>query len=625
MFFFLLFISLSFLPVQASTVEDLSRHPKWIKLLHYKKNLLGKIESEADGKDFFLHPEGKTNPLAELKKSIEIFSSEPRPKDGHGICKFPLRFKWLNQQMGYPWKVDLSGCETYISFFSKLAARRASIVFSSYYLSNPNSAFGHTLLRLSRYEDRDETEMLDYGINFSAEARATNPFSYAIKGLLGGYEGRFAAIPYYYKIREYSDAEFRDLWSYDLKLTMPQVLEMVDHIWELGHTHFDYYYFHENCSYHLLGLLDVVLPEKDLTSHFNYFTIPADTIRLLEAEGLLENGKRRASAHSRLQASSRGLKQDQLALAKKIALEPLRTTELIQGSEDEKAAQTLDVAIEAFDYYHAEKLLRDHGPTMELKEHILKARASNPEVTETKVMETQQIDSPALGHAPSRLTTSAGYEKNGGMLGRLELRTAFHDLLDPERGSLQEGELEMFRFSFIYSQDAYRKGSLAIDQISILSLKNFPSQDYWSSPLSWEIGSGLKGLERSDCLDCPAGYFTGSVGNSLHLKDRRVLIAFLLNGELLVHNEFAENFQLGVGPKVYSRWKLAEKFIAGLSVSYQWSAYEDQNYFKTLGLMAHGELRYHFHRDYSFTVSARGVEQDRRWGLRSEAGLQYFY
>src|SRR5690606_7938888 len=120
-----------------------------------------------------------------------------------------------------------------------------SIVFSSYYLGNPNSAFGHTLLRLSRYQDTSETEMLDYGINFAAEAREVNPFLYAVKGLFGGFEGRFAAIPYYYKIREYANYEFRDLWSYELDLTFAEVLEAVDHIWELGHTYFDYYYFHE--------------------------------------------------------------------------------------------------------------------------------------------------------------------------------------------------------------------------------------------------------------------------------------------------------------------------------------------------------------------------------------------
>ena len=176
--------------------EGLAANPKWIKLLHYKKGFFGGHESQADGKGFFLHKDGKTNPEAELEKSIELFSSEMKPNDEHAICKFPLRYKWINQQLGSPWKADFSGCSRYIAFFSKLAAKRASIVFSSYYLSNPSSAFGHTLMRLSRYEDSAETELLDYGINYAAENRASNPLTYAINGLFGGYKGQFAAIAY---------------------------------------------------------------------------------------------------------------------------------------------------------------------------------------------------------------------------------------------------------------------------------------------------------------------------------------------------------------------------------------------------------------------------------------------
>ena len=105
------------LPTFASNdLADLAKSPKWLKLLHYKKTLLGNYVSEADAKSFFLHQEGKTNPLLELKKSIDIFGQTNKPNDDHAICKFPLRYKWLNQELGMPWKADFSGCTKYISF-----------------------------------------------------------------------------------------------------------------------------------------------------------------------------------------------------------------------------------------------------------------------------------------------------------------------------------------------------------------------------------------------------------------------------------------------------------------------------------------------------------------------------
>src|SRR5690606_33361735 len=135
-----LLIFLFSLNLFASPPDGLHKSPKWIKLLHYKPNMWGGVESEADGKEFFLHKEGKTNPKLELEESIRRFGETANPDNGHPICKFPLRYKYLNQALGNPWNANFSGCTKYIEFFSKLAAKRASIIFSSYYLTNPNSA-----------------------------------------------------------------------------------------------------------------------------------------------------------------------------------------------------------------------------------------------------------------------------------------------------------------------------------------------------------------------------------------------------------------------------------------------------------------------------------------------------
>ena len=70
-----------------------------------------------------------------------------------------------------------------------------------------------------------------------------NPIVYSILGTMGGFKGSLVSLPYYYKIREYNDHESRDLWSYELNLSYEEIEVIIDHLWELGQTVFDYYYF----------------------------------------------------------------------------------------------------------------------------------------------------------------------------------------------------------------------------------------------------------------------------------------------------------------------------------------------------------------------------------------------
>lgn len=617
-----------FLLFSLSSIADTTLHenPKWLRLLHYKKNLLGHFVSEADSKAFFLHPNGKYDPKAELEKSKEVFASTSTPDNNHPICKFPLRFKWLNRELGMPWKADFSGCKNYVEFFSKLAARRASLVFSSYYLTNPNSAFGHTLLRLSRYDDRNETEMLDYGINYSAQAKETNPFLYAIKGLFGGFKGEFAAIPYYYKIREYSDFEFRDLWSYDLKVSMPEVLEMVDHIWELGSTHFDYFYFHENCSYHLLSILEVARPSLRLTERYSVYTIPADTVRLLEAEGLIEKGKRRESTYSRLVRFSEDLNSTELNKAKLIAMTPSETEGYVTGLSHDRSAKVLDVSMEAFDYYNFEKILKDDPKTKEQKAFILSARAKNPVITTNELsQEKSAADSPAFSHSPTRWTLAENYFDKSGKATRLEYRAALHDLLDPPQGSLKESQLEIGKVSLELQERRYRDPKLILDYFSLFNIKNYQQQNYWTSPLSWEVDVGARQLRRNECFNCPAGFVSGSVGNALDLGQGRFLLAFLLNGEVNAQSQFANNYRVGLGPKFVGRFRATEKWAGLLNSYYHFNTYEHSKAFQDYEWWNELEIRHHLSSRISLSLKGGGIERSREWQTFGELGLQYFW
>ncbi len=42
---------------------------------------------------------------------------------------------------------------------------------------------------------------------------------------------------------------------------------LVEHIWEMQHVSFPYYFVSDNCAYRLLGLIDLVRPNLDLKNN----------------------------------------------------------------------------------------------------------------------------------------------------------------------------------------------------------------------------------------------------------------------------------------------------------------------------------------------------------------------
>ena len=68
--------------------QHLAENPYWLRLLHYRRNILGINESEIDDPTFFVSPIGRTDPSAELDATLAAFFASPglRPPspDGRG-------------------------------------------------------------------------------------------------------------------------------------------------------------------------------------------------------------------------------------------------------------------------------------------------------------------------------------------------------------------------------------------------------------------------------------------------------------------------------------------------------------------------------------------------------------
>jgi hypothetical protein len=230
----------------------LEEQTEWIRLGHWRRTLTGGWKSEAEGLDFFLAETGKRDPGAELEATLRgIFGEIPLTADQlarkvvPAACRFPARAAWLFGKLAFdPAQLPAQECPRLDEYWQRMEPESASLIFSSYYLNNPASAFGHTFLRIRKRDQGVSTErreLLDQGIDYSANADTANPVLYAFKGLTGLFPGSFHLFPYYYKVREYNDYESRDIWEYDLDLTPPQLAMLVAHIFELGSTWFDYY------------------------------------------------------------------------------------------------------------------------------------------------------------------------------------------------------------------------------------------------------------------------------------------------------------------------------------------------------------------------------------------------
>jgi hypothetical protein len=238
------------------------------------------------------------DPHAELEATLRSFFAQAPEGDDHPQCRFVARRAWLDAELGFDaQRVPRRECRRYQEWRAAIDASQLTLVFASAYVNNPGSMYGHTLLRVDAADQDERTRLLAYTINFAAGTDETSGFLYVLKGLSGGYPGVFSILPYYLKVREYSDLENRDLWEYELDLRGEEIERVLAHAWELLPVQFDYFFFDENCSYHLLGLLQVAREDLELTAQFPLWALPVDTVRVLtERPGLVRRTVYRPSS-----------------------------------------------------------------------------------------------------------------------------------------------------------------------------------------------------------------------------------------------------------------------------------------------------------------------------------------
>lgn len=543
------------------------RHKQWQRLLHYEKSLTGNYVSEVDGKDFFLHPRGKTSPSKELNEFIKQVQLPASDIDAHAYCRFPARWRWLKTQN--PDLVDPSlSCPKLTAFRKRLSAKSVAMVFSSYYVNNPSSSFGHTLLRFGNTAASGsgasvQSELLDTGINFGAVTGDAGPLLYTVGGLAGWFPGTFNAIPYYYKVREYNDFETRDLWSYQLKLNQPDIDFMVDHVWELGHSYFDYYFLTENCSYHMLTIIEAARPDIDLIRHLpKLYIIPTDTLKALDKENLISEVSFRPApstlfTHLNTQLSS---------LEREETMALLKNPEHRFEMEDKRKALVYDSAIALVDFKYAKDILKEQPEALARKRPLLLSRSKIPVRSEDPDFRYKLPSSPHLGHGSNRLMTS-GFVQSDHVGMDLNWRFAYHDILDYEVAYPHRSKVEVMQLSArSFGQD------LQFRELSLMDLLNLGKWDRFNHSASWKARLG-QWQTRKDKRDFSTQGFTGGYGYSYHWQHFTPYLLAHFEGSYI--SEKFRQVKVGYGTDLGLLFDFTESFKLSSVFAWRGSQWEE--------------------------------------------------
>lgn len=480
--------SLASLQQQADT-KQLWQKREWLNLLHYKVSADNHYQSQVDDAKFFLSANGATDPAEELKATLAAFYQLDTTNNTQAQCRFPARLNWLMQHLHIDRaSLPIANCPEYDEWRSLVRAGHITLVFPAYHLNSPSSMFGHTLLRIDPADPavrKDWSSWLSYAVNFGADVKADdNSMFYAFKGLSGGYPGLFITTPYFNKIREYNRDENRDIWEYELNLDEAESQRLARHLWELKEINFDYYFFDENCSYRLLELLEVARPSVELTDEFVLTSIPVDTVRAVQAAGMVKLIHYRPSLVTELRYKLERIPAQQLDLVEQLNnnISTLQNPAFTTLSKTLQA-QLVDAAYELHRYH-----FRDTASD---------AQALNRNYQLLAAVNQHANDLPATATIPTPVSPDQSHLSKRGLLraGRwnqqdyvdVGLKMSFHDLEDRLAGFLQGAEINIASIE-LRAIDS----SLQLQNLTAVDIFSLTPRSQFFDPLSWRVNFGLE-------------------------------------------------------------------------------------------------------------------------------------
>ncbi len=421
--------------------------------------------------------------------------------------------------------------------------------------------FGHTLLRIDKEGQNETSQLVSYSINYAARTDESSGMVFAYKGLIGHYPGFFSVLPYYEKVNEYNDLENRDIWEYTLNLNQTEILRMLRHTWEMAGIYFEYYFIDENCSYQLLGLLQLSRPDFQFTPDFPVWATPVDTMRaVLEDQDLLASVEYRPSAQTRIDHQSGFLTAMETGLVLDLVYGRRRPDDsVISSYPSERQALMLEIAFDYLQYLHNEQEM-ERDLVAQRSIDLLKIRSGIDAMSQASNVPEPEYR-PDQGHETSRLTLRRGHLDHANYT-ELSLRPTYHDLLDDHAGFVKGSQLNFFNIDLRYFDDS---NDLKLQRVDFFDAFSLSPRSAFFDPFSWKLKSSYERLYSPELIsDRLVFTLEGGIGPAWQFGSDVTLFA-LLDSSVWIDSKIPDDFAVGIGGNLGLHWPITDWWTIGLS------------------------------------------------------------
>jgi hypothetical protein len=461
----------------------------WLALLHYGGSE-GAWVSEVTDPAFFLDAEGPRNPEREWRAALGAFLLPVEAGHGgqHAQCRFPARFALMRQALGWSdADVPRVDCPEYAAHERSLSARSVAVVFASYYLDNPASAFGHAMLYLGSGSERSAA-LADYAVTFEADVEGMSPLSYLPRGLFGGLIAAYRWAPLHERVRKYERQEQRDLWLFPLQVRQDEIDQLVRHLWELKDVRFKYGFFGGNCAQKLLAVLHAVAPTYAVLPYRSAAVLPSEVARrLVQQIGLAGEPMRRPSQQNQYASFVAQLTpREQQQLRAMIASRTI---------VDDASAATLSAALLWSEFetpnraFRREAETESHGDFL-WKRALWTSRVTSDDSSDAARSRPLQPAGASLldAHRPSRITLGGGFQRGRGSVLRAGARWLLHGAVDPHVGYPPVASIEVANVELAVSG----AGNVWVDEVTAVRVERLGPASAVQSSLAWKIDIGAR-------------------------------------------------------------------------------------------------------------------------------------
>ncbi|MDV6989831.1 DUF4105 domain-containing protein [Acinetobacter baumannii] len=593
--------------------KKLDQDITWQRLMYANKNQ----KSEVTYAGYFLSENGKNNLKEELKADISALFIPTQ--DNQSIrCKFPARSQWLIQQLGIQEnELPQVKCSEFENWIGQIKPYKATLIYATDFMGNPSSMFGHTLLRLDP-KDQQQLNLVSYAVNYAATVAGNDNWSYAWKGLTGQYPGEYSLMPYYRKVKEYGDFESRDLWEYELNLSPEETRFLVSHIWEMQHVSFPYYFVSDNCAYRLLGLVDLVKPESHLQEKFNYASIPMETIKAMQQQGLTKAPVYRPALETQLLAQAHQHGASLAKVAHQLAMKPIKeSSETLKSFSPSDQAKILEMAYDDLYLQFIGRKVEESFAQPQLRQ--LLALRSQIDLDKQRQEPKRPSTEPTQGHNARNVSLKLG-EVQGDKFIEIGHRQAYHDLIDPQGGYRAGTQL-----LFLNGNAQWRDDHLKLEHLDLLEVNSYNPIQPFKTPLTWGFNLGWRqeavhdGVYNDEKQHGVAS-FNAQVGYSLADYERKYICYGQVQTYVQAGSNLDKGWRVGVGPTLGCMNQWLEKFNTVVQVELPY--WEDQNQWN---LRLNTQWQYAINSNNAIRFNWDYEKQNHLDWMKSRLGYDWFF